>query len=56
MERVLGDRKVAPLKRLRGYFEELISMDGQKAAEGRRQRVPGGKLLLQFALMCFLKS
>ncbi|NYF88135.1 TetR family transcriptional regulator C-terminal domain-containing protein [Tunturiibacter empetritectus] len=28
-ERVLGDRKVAPLKRLRRYFEELISVYGQ---------------------------
>jgi TetR/AcrR family transcriptional repressor of nem operon len=27
--RVLGDRKVAPLKRLRRYFEELISVYGQ---------------------------
>jgi TetR/AcrR family transcriptional repressor of nem operon len=30
-ERVLGDRKVAPLKRLRQYFEELISVFGQRA-------------------------
>jgi TetR/AcrR family transcriptional repressor of nem operon len=28
-ERVLGDRKAAPLKRLRRYFEELISVYGQ---------------------------
>ena len=28
-ERMLGDRKVAPLKRLRRYFEELISVYGQ---------------------------
>ncbi|WP_353068086.1 TetR family transcriptional regulator C-terminal domain-containing protein [Tunturibacter empetritectus] len=28
-ERILGDRKVAPLKRLRRYFEELISVYGQ---------------------------
>jgi TetR/AcrR family transcriptional regulator, transcriptional repressor for nem operon len=32
LERVLGDRKVAPLKRLRRYFEELISVYGQSAA------------------------
>ena len=32
MERILEDRKVAPLKRLRRYFEELISVYGQKAA------------------------
>jgi TetR/AcrR family transcriptional regulator, transcriptional repressor for nem operon len=31
-ERILGDRKVAPLKRLRQYFEELISVYGQSAA------------------------
>lgn len=31
-ERVLGDDKVAPLKRLRRYFEELISVYGHKAA------------------------
>ena len=31
MERILGDRKVAPLKRLRRYFEEMISVYGQKA-------------------------
>lgn len=28
-ERILGERKVAPLKRLRQYFEELISVYGQ---------------------------
>jgi TetR/AcrR family transcriptional regulator, transcriptional repressor for nem operon len=28
-ERILGDRKAAPLKRLRRYFEELISVYGQ---------------------------
>jgi TetR/AcrR family transcriptional repressor of nem operon len=28
-ERILGDRKAAPLKRLRRYFEELISVFGQ---------------------------
>ena len=28
-ERILGDRKTAPLKRLRRYFEELISVYGQ---------------------------
>jgi TetR/AcrR family transcriptional repressor of nem operon len=32
MERILGDRTVAPLKRLRRYFEEMISVYGQKAA------------------------
>jgi TetR/AcrR family transcriptional regulator, transcriptional repressor for nem operon len=32
LERVLGDRKVAPLKRLRRYFEELISVYGQRGA------------------------
>jgi TetR/AcrR family transcriptional repressor of nem operon len=31
-ERIFGDRKVAPLKRLRQYFEELISAYGQSAA------------------------
>jgi TetR/AcrR family transcriptional repressor of nem operon len=31
-ERILGDRKAAPLRRLRRYFEELISVYGQKAA------------------------
>jgi TetR/AcrR family transcriptional regulator, transcriptional repressor for nem operon len=30
-EHILGDRKVAPLKRLRRYFEELISVYGQSA-------------------------
>jgi len=30
LERVLGDHKVAPLKRLRQYFEELISVYGQR--------------------------
>jgi TetR/AcrR family transcriptional regulator, transcriptional repressor for nem operon len=28
-ERILGDHKVAPLRRLRRYFEELISVYGQ---------------------------
>jgi TetR/AcrR family transcriptional regulator, transcriptional repressor for nem operon len=28
--RVLGDRRLAPLKRLRRYFEELISVYGQR--------------------------
>lgn len=32
MERILSDRKVAPLRRLRRYFEEMISVYGQKAA------------------------
>src|SRR5580698_9381227 len=32
MERILGDRKVAPLRRLRRYFEELVAVYGQKAA------------------------
>src|SRR5271168_4469449 len=31
-ERILGDRKAAPLKRLRRYFEELISVYGQSGA------------------------
>jgi TetR/AcrR family transcriptional regulator, transcriptional repressor for nem operon len=31
-ERILGDRKVSPLKRLRKYFEELISVYGQAGA------------------------
>jgi TetR/AcrR family transcriptional repressor of nem operon len=30
-ERILGDRKVPPLKRLRRYFEELISVYGHSA-------------------------
>jgi TetR/AcrR family transcriptional repressor of nem operon len=30
-ERILGDRKVAPLKRLRQYFEELIAVYGHSA-------------------------
>jgi len=32
LERVLGDRKVAPLKRLRRYFEELIAVYGQSGS------------------------
>ncbi|HEX4575989.1 MAG TPA: TetR family transcriptional regulator C-terminal domain-containing protein [Edaphobacter sp.] len=31
-ERILGDRKAAPLKRLRRYFEELISVYGQSGS------------------------
>jgi TetR/AcrR family transcriptional repressor of nem operon len=31
-ERILGDHKLAPLKRLRQYFEELIAVYGQSAA------------------------
>jgi TetR/AcrR family transcriptional repressor of nem operon len=31
-ERILGERKVVPLKRLRQYFEELIAVYGQSAA------------------------
>jgi TetR/AcrR family transcriptional repressor of nem operon len=31
-ERVLGDRNVDPLKRLRRYFEEMISVYGQTSA------------------------
>jgi TetR/AcrR family transcriptional repressor of nem operon len=30
IERILGDHKVAPLKRLRKYFDELISVYGQR--------------------------
>jgi TetR/AcrR family transcriptional regulator, transcriptional repressor for nem operon len=30
-ERILGDRKAAPLKRLRRYFEELVLVYGQSA-------------------------
>jgi TetR/AcrR family transcriptional repressor of nem operon len=31
-ERILGDRKAAPLKRLRRYFEELTSIYGQSGS------------------------
>src|SRR5580693_10290115 len=30
IERILGNHKVAPLKRLRKYFDELISVYGQR--------------------------
>jgi TetR/AcrR family transcriptional regulator, transcriptional repressor for nem operon len=31
-ERILGDRTIAPLQRLRTYFEELVTVYGQRAA------------------------